>query len=191
MNGMCCFLRCLLPVRGIPLRPRLALLLRGQLGPVLVADVPEPGAARDVLAPLDAAAHVQAAPSGAGGTSEPCRGLVCLGALHQDALLLPNRYAARMLPAKPSIAGAGARILATGVGTQLHAAGAHGGTACGRAGKHLFRTGCDSGCELLDQTVQQAVDGFRHSFVREMGLNYGRWGSLSSPFDNELLQPRS
>jgi hypothetical protein len=35
------------------------------------------------------------------------------------------------------------------------------------------------------------VDGFRHSLVREMGLNYGRWGSLSSSFGNELLQPRS
>src|SRR5712664_913638 len=114
-----------------------------------------------------------------------------LGALDQDALLLANRYAARVLPAKPSIAGAGARILAARVRTQSHAVGAHGGTACGGAGKHVFRTRRDRCCELLDEIVQQAVHGLRHSVVREMGLNYGRWGSLSSSFGNELLQPTS
>src|SRR5882672_11426727 len=140
---------------------------------------------------LERAKANQTAARLARGAREPCRGLVCLGALEQDALLLANRYAARVLAAEPSIAGAGAGILAARVRTQPHAVGASGGTACGGAGEHLFRTGCDCRCELLNETVQQAVDGFRHSFVRARGSNYSRCGSFSSPFGNELLLPRS
>src|SRR2546428_13214295 len=63
--------RLLLLVGGVPLRPNLALLLGGQLGAVLVADVSEARTARHVLAARDPAAHIQPAPTACRSAGDP------------------------------------------------------------------------------------------------------------------------
>src|SRR5438067_9922461 len=111
-NGICPSLRRLC-VRGVPLLPRLALLLGRELLAVLVADVPEPRAARHVLAAFDAAVHVEPAPSAcAAGAGDACGLLVLLGALGEDPLLLADRNAPCMVAAEPAVAGTGAWVLA-------------------------------------------------------------------------------
>src|SRR6266446_7020031 len=174
--------RLLLLVGGIPLRAGLALLLGGQL---------EAGTARRVLAAGDAAAHVQPPTSARGGPGDARRRLVGLRALEQDALLLFNGYAARVVPAEPAIAGAGSRILAARIGAHPDPDGAARAACGGGAGEHLFGAARNCGCKFFDETIQQAVDGFSHSFSGENreGYDSGRWGQVSSPFANKTLEP--
>ena len=105
----------------------------------------------------------------------------------RNAFIKPDRNAARMVSAEPSVARTGSRVLAPRI--RAHAnADAPTGASEGGAREHLFGAGRDRGGELFDQAVEQAVDGFGHSLVRA-GQNSGRWGSFSSRFDNELLEP--
>src|SRR5205085_116998 len=157
---------------------------------VLVADVAEPRAARHVLAAFDPAVHVEPAPAAtAAGAGNTGRLLVFLGAFGEDPLLLPDGNAPCMLTAEPAVAGTCAGVLATRKGA--HADAGPPAAACKRrARKHLLCACCDCGRELLDEIVQQAVDGFGHVRpVRKRGSKSGRWGSFSSRFDNELLEP--
>jgi len=136
-------------VRGIPLSPAPRAAASRSTRTGACRNVPEPGAARDVPAPLDAAGMSTAAPPG--GRHEralPRSGLPWR--VPPGCASAPERYAARMLPAKTIDCGAGARIC-NGVRTQSPPPGrtAHG---LRQDGQTLFRTGCDSGCELLDET---------------------------------------
>src|SRR5258705_3084576 len=154
-------------VRGVPLRARLRLLVGGELGSMLGANVAEPRAARGVLATLHPATHVEPAASAA-GAGDPRSRLVRLRALGQDALLLLHGYALCVVPAEPAVSRTGAWVLAAGRGTQAEAGGAEpAATSRGGSREHLFGAQGDRGGELLDQSVQQAVDGFGHSSFQE------------------------
>src|SRR5262249_39236534 len=149
--------------RGVPFRARLTLLFDRELGAVLVADVAEPRAARRILAAFDPAAHVEP-PASAAGAGQPCSRLVRLRALGQDALLLLHGYAPGVLPAEPAVPGARSRVLATRRGTKPEAGGAEPAAASGGGTReHLLGAHGNRGSELLDQSVQQTVDGFGHS----------------------------
>src|SRR4051794_16382282 len=173
-NGMSAVLRRLV-VRRLPLLAGLALLFRGELRAVLVADVAEPRAPRHVLAALDAAAHVQAAPA-ASGAREPGGALVRLRAFREDAFLFPDGNAARVVAAEPAVSRPRSLVLATRRGTHPDVDRAPATTARRGAREHLFRARGDGGCKLLDQTVQHSVDGFGHSAFRLVGSTSGRCG---------------
>src|SRR2546425_1232851 len=102
-----------------------ALFLRAQLRAVLIADEPDPRAARAVQASFDAAAHVQRTP-GARRLRRKANDPLCgnrRGKLAfrreppialQDALLLRRGELARVVLAEPAVARAGARLSAAG-----------------------------------------------------------------------------
>src|SRR6266850_6861423 len=92
------------------------------------------------------------------------RRLVGLRALEQDALLLFHGYAVRVVPAEPAIAGAGSGILAARIWAHPDPDGAARAASGGGAGEHLFGADRNRACKFLDETIQQAVDGFGHSF---------------------------
>src|SRR5437016_4611555 len=110
---------------GVPALAGRALFLRAQLRAVLIANEPDPRAARAVQASFDAAAHVQRTPGARRlrrKANDPLRGNrrgklafrreppIAL----QDALLLRRGELARVVLAEPAVARAGARLSAAG-----------------------------------------------------------------------------
>src|SRR5438132_228969 len=110
---------------GVPALAGRALFLRAQLRAVLIANEPDPRAARAVQASFDAAAHVQRTP-GARRLRRKANDPLCgnrRGKLAfrreppialQDALLLRRGELARVVLAEPAVARAGARLSAAG-----------------------------------------------------------------------------
>src|SRR5262249_12826097 len=112
-------------VARVPALARLALLVGRELRAMQIADEPGARPARSIRAPLDAAAHVEAAPgprrlgrqahdplSGNGRGQLPLAGeaLVAL----QDALLGGGRQLPGVVAAEPAVARARARLAAAG-----------------------------------------------------------------------------
>src|SRR5437870_4458307 len=149
-----------------------ALFLRAQLRAVLIADEPDPRAARAVQASFDAAAHVQRTPGARRlrrKANDPLRGNrrgklafrreppIAL----QDALLLRRGELARVVLAEPAVARAGARLSAAGDRAQpprapavemAALAGSHLAPGT-RRGHLLFHLARDDGGQLAREPV--------------------------------------
>jgi len=163
MNGMNCFYAAFFPCAAFHFAaPRLA--VRGQLGPVL-SRCTRTGPREMFCTPRRGSACPKLRPPG-GRHERPCA-VWFAWRYHQDALCSRTGTLAHA-PAKPSMRGR-RQDLATGVRTQSRAARAHGGTACGRAGKHLFRTGCDTAANCSMRLSSKPWMGLGIRLSAEMG----------------------
>src|SRR2546428_892822 len=117
------------PLPRVPALPSRALFLRAQLRAVLIADEPDPRAARAVQASFDTAAHVQRAPRPRRlrrKADDPLRrdrrGKLAFrrepAIAFEDALLFRRGELARVVLAEPAVARACARLSAAGDWTQ-------------------------------------------------------------------------